>query len=47
MGLSAKYPEEKGFSTYMKEYPAILMAVQQWRSYLEYGEFLVYRPEKL
>jgi hypothetical protein len=27
-------PKSRGFSTYKKEYMAILLAVQQWRSYL-------------
>jgi hypothetical protein len=35
-------PKSQGLSTYEKEYMAILMAVQHWRSYLQYGEFLIF-----
>jgi hypothetical protein len=31
----------KGLSTYEKEYMAILLAVQQWRAYLQHNEFLI------
>lgn len=30
-------PKSLSFSTYKKEYMAILMAVEQWRHYLQYG----------
>jgi hypothetical protein len=30
-----------GLSTYEKEYLAILLAVEQWRPYLQYGEFII------
>lgn len=29
-------------STYEKEYLAILLAIEQWRSYLQHAEFLIY-----
>lgn len=31
----------RGLSTYEKEYMAILLAVQQWRSYLQFQEFII------
>jgi len=34
-------PRNKGLSVYEKEYLAILLAVQQWRSYLQIGEFII------
>jgi hypothetical protein len=34
-------PRTKGLSTYEKEYLAILIAVDQWRSYLQTAEFLI------
>jgi hypothetical protein len=34
--------KNKGLSTYEKEYLAILMVVDQWRSYLQHAEFLIY-----
>lgn len=34
-------PKNRGLSTYEKECLAILMAVEQWRPYLQTGEFLV------
>jgi hypothetical protein len=34
-------PRNKGLSTYEKEYMAILLAVDQWRSYLQHSEFLI------
>jgi hypothetical protein len=39
-------PKSRGLSTYEKEYMVILLAVQQWRSYLQQGEFLVYTDHK-
>ena len=36
----------RGLSTYEKEYLAIIMAVQQWRPYLQHGEFLIYTDQK-
>lgn len=34
-------PRNRGLSVYEKEYLAILLAVQQWRSYLQLGEFVI------
>lgn len=34
-------PRTKGLSTYEKEYLAILTAVEQWRPYLQHGEFII------
>lgn len=31
----------RGLSTYEKEYMAILLAVEQWRSYLQHSEFII------
>ncbi|CAO2169428.1 unnamed protein product [Urochloa humidicola] len=39
-------PKSQGLSTYEKEYLAILMAVQQWRSYLQHSEFIIYTDQK-
>jgi hypothetical protein len=33
-------PKSQGLSTYEKEYMAILLAVQQWRQYLQHAEFI-------
>ncbi|WVZ90409.1 hypothetical protein U9M48_036715 [Paspalum notatum var. saurae] len=35
-------PKHRGLSTYEKEYLAILLAVEQWRCYLQHGEFLIF-----
>jgi hypothetical protein len=35
-------PKSCGLHTYEKEYMAVLMAVQQWRSYLQLAEFIIY-----
>jgi hypothetical protein len=35
-------PKNQGLSTYAKEYLAILIAVTQWRSYLQLAEFHIY-----
>jgi len=32
-------PRTHGLSTYEKEYMAILLAVEQWRAYLQHQEF--------
>ena len=32
-------PRSWGLSTYEKEYMVILMALEQWRSYLQHAEF--------
>lgn len=34
-------PRTKGLSTYEKEYLAIVLAVEQWRPYLQFSEFVV------
>jgi hypothetical protein len=34
-------PKLRGMSTYKKEYVAILLAVEQWRYYLQLSEFLI------
>lgn len=34
-------PRNRGLSTYEKEYMAILLAVEQWRSYLQHAEFVI------
>lgn len=36
----------QGLSTYEKEYLAILVAVEQWRSYLQLAEFIIYTDQK-
>ena len=38
-------PKTKGLSTY-EEYLAILMAVEQWRSYLQHSEFLIFIDQR-
>lgn len=39
-------PKNQGLSAYEKEYMAILIAVDQWRSYLQLGEFIIYTDQK-
>jgi len=39
-------PKSQGLSTYEKEYLAILMAIQQWRSYIQHSEFIIYTDQK-
>jgi hypothetical protein len=39
-------PKNRGLSVYEKEYLAILLAVQQWRSYLQIGEFVIQSDHK-
>jgi hypothetical protein len=39
-------PKSRGLSTYKKEYMAILIGVQQWRFYLQQGEFHIYTDHK-
>lgn len=39
-------PRHQGQSTYEKECLAILMAVEQWRQYLQHGEFLIRTDQK-
>jgi hypothetical protein len=35
-------PRTRGLSTYEKEYMAILLAVEQWRAYLQHAEFTIH-----
>ena len=39
-------PRTQGLSTYEKEYMAILIAVDQWRSHLQQAEFIIYTDQK-
>ncbi|WVZ55602.1 hypothetical protein U9M48_006242 [Paspalum notatum var. saurae] len=39
-------PKSAGLSTYEKEYMAILMAVEQWQSYLQHREFLIFTDQR-
>lgn len=39
-------PRCRGLSTYEKEYLAVIMAVQQWRSYLQVAEFVIYTDQQ-
>jgi hypothetical protein len=39
-------PRTRGLLIYEKEYLAILVAVEQWRSYLQHGEFLIYTDQR-
>lgn len=39
-------PRSQGLSTYEKEYMAILLALDQWRAYLQYGEFHILTDQK-
>jgi hypothetical protein len=39
-------PKNRGLSTYEKEYLAILVAVDQWRHYLQTGEFIICTDQK-
>lgn len=39
-------PKSQGLSTYEKEYLAILLVIQQWRSYLQHNEFIIYTDQK-
>jgi hypothetical protein len=39
-------PRSQGLSTYEKEYLAILMALDQWRSYLQHAEFCILTYQK-
>jgi hypothetical protein len=38
--------KNKGLSTYEKEYMAIILAVAQWRQYLQHSEFLIYTDHR-
>ncbi|XP_066380414.1 uncharacterized protein [Miscanthus floridulus] len=39
-------PKSRGLSTYEKEYMAILLAIQSWRSYLQFQEFVILTDQK-
>jgi hypothetical protein len=39
-------PKSMGLSAYEQEYMAILLAVQQWRQYLQHAEFLIYTDQR-
>ncbi|WVZ53784.1 LOW QUALITY PROTEIN: hypothetical protein U9M48_004680 [Paspalum notatum var. saurae] len=41
--LSSK---NQGLSTYEKEYLVILLAIEQWRCYLQHGEFVIFTDHK-
>jgi hypothetical protein len=38
--------KNQGLSTYEKEYLAILLAVDQWRAYLQHDEFIIYTDQQ-
>lgn len=39
-------PKTQGLSIYEKEYLAILIAIEHWRSYLQLAEFIIYTDQK-
>lgn len=39
-------PRTSALSTYEKEFLAILVAVEQWRSYLQHAEFIIYTDQR-
>jgi len=39
-------PKNMGLSTYEKEYMAIILAVEQWRSYLQHSDFTIFTDQK-
>ena len=39
-------PKSRGLSTYEKEFMAILLVVQTWRSYLQFQEFIILTDQK-
>uniref|UniRef100_A0A453PTA5 Reverse transcriptase RNase H-like domain-containing protein n=1 Tax=Aegilops tauschii subsp. strangulata TaxID=200361 RepID=A0A453PTA5_AEGTS len=39
-------PRYQGLSTYGKEYLAIVVAVDQWRPYLQHNEFISHTDQK-
>lgn len=38
-------PRTRGFSTYDKEYLAILVAIDHWRAYLQHNEFTIFTDQ--
>jgi hypothetical protein len=38
--------KNQGLSTYEKEYLAIILAVDQWRPYLQHDEFIIYTDQR-
>jgi hypothetical protein len=39
-------PKMQGLSTYEKEYMAIITAVDQWRTYLQQADFIIYTDQR-
>jgi hypothetical protein len=39
-------PKMRGLSVYEKEYVAILLAIDQWRPYIQFGEFHIFTNQK-
>jgi hypothetical protein len=39
-------PKMRGLSTYEKGFVAILLVVDQWRPYLQFGEFHIFADQK-
>ena len=39
-------PRTRGLSTYDKEYLAVLVAIEHWRSYLQHAEFVIYTDHR-
>lgn len=39
-------PKTRGLSTYEKEYMAIILALEQWRPYLQHSEFIIYTDQQ-
>lgn len=39
-------PKFRGLSTYEKEYLAVVVAVEQWRPYLQHSEFVIQTDQK-
>lgn len=39
-------PRTRGLSTYEEEYLAVLVAVEQWRAYLQHGEFIIFTDQR-